>query len=115
MTTTPRREQTSPLTPLTTFPRAVAAPAVHLTRLNAAGYCRQCLIRGCVDPPCVDRWRRLVWAECPTCHGSGSADYDLALANGSLDLATTDCDDCTDGVLEQHIDDEIEDRNRESA
>jgi hypothetical protein len=95
-----------------TAPRAVTAPAVRLARLNAAGFCRQCLIRGCVDPRCVDGWRRLVWAECTTCHGSGSADYALALANGSLDLATTECDNCTDGVLEQHIDDGDPDRSR---
>jgi hypothetical protein len=86
---------------------AVAAPAVYLTRLNAAGFCRQCLTQGCADPQCVDQWRGIVWTACTTCCGSGSADYALALANGGPDLATTDCDRCTDGVLEQHIDNEI--------
>jgi hypothetical protein len=84
---------------------AVAAAAVHLSRLNAAGFCRQCLTRGCADVRCADQWHGLVWAECTTCLGSGSADYALALANGGTDLATTDCDRCTDGVLEQHVDD----------
>jgi hypothetical protein len=88
-----------------TSPHTVAEPAGYLNRLNAAGFCRQCLTRGCIASRCVNQWRGLVWAECTTCHGSGSADYALALANGSPDLATTDCDHCTDGVLEQHVDD----------
>ncbi len=82
---------------------AVAAPTVHLPRLNAAGFCRQCLTRGCTDPRCRTQWRGFVWAECDTRHGSGSADYTLALANGGPDHALTschDCHDCHDGVLE---------------
>ncbi len=75
-----------------------AAPALRLARLNAAGFCRECLVRGCADPQCVTRWSGFVWTECHTCHGSGSADYALAVANGGPDLACTPCGRCADGV-----------------
>ncbi len=85
---TPESQRTDPAT-------------VHLPRLNATGFCRQCLTRGCVDHRCLARWRGFVWTECDTCHGSGSADYTLALANGGPDHVFTNCHHCTDGVLEQ--------------
>lgn len=68
---------------------------VALPRLNSAGFCRECLRLGCVDPVCVQRWSLFSWRRCGMCEGSGYAD----IARGT-ERAGLRCEDCTDGLVE---------------
>lgn len=59
----------------------VMAPVADLvtapSRLNHAGFCDYCLVRGCQSPKCVTRHASTLWAVCERCEGLGFSDDDV--------------------------------------
>jgi len=84
--------------------RALVPDGIHLvsgpSRLNLAGFCRECLQGSCRDEAaCVAKWGRYIWVVCTICDGVGELNDDGLPLDDPGEFGTT-CRNCTDGVME---------------
>lgn len=74
-------------------PVLVSAPP----RLNFAGFCDYCSVRGCQSPECITRHTSTRWAVCERCDGVGYTEGDDGMC-GFCVLGVTQVTDAYIGV-----------------